>query len=43
MGVFAMVICSLIFLLHGEQKRKMMDEEKVKESAVALSTRTHGD
>ena len=38
MGVFAMVICSLIFLLRGEQKRKMMDEEKLKESVVGLTT-----
>jgi len=33
MGVFAMIICSLVFLLRGEQKRKLMDEEKLKESA----------
>ena len=38
MGVSAMVICSLIFLLRGEQKRKMMDEEKLKESIVGLTT-----
>ena len=34
MGVFAMVICFFIILLRGEQKRKMMDEAKIKESAV---------
>ena len=38
MGVFAMVICSLIFLIRGEQKRKRMDEEKLKESIVGLTT-----
>jgi MFS transporter, FLVCR family, MFS-domain-containing protein 7 len=38
MGVFAMVICSLIFLLRGEQKRKMMDEEKLRESAIGLTS-----
>ena len=36
MGVFAMGICSLIFLLRGEQKRKLMDEEKLNESEVGL-------
>ncbi|KAF8813928.1 MFS general substrate transporter [Phlegmacium glaucopus] len=35
LGVIAMAICSLVFLLRGEQKRKLMDEEKLKESAVA--------
>jgi hypothetical protein len=34
MGVLAMVSCSLVFLLRGEQKRKLMDEEKLKESAI---------
>jgi MFS transporter, FLVCR family, MFS-domain-containing protein 7 len=38
MGICAMVICSLIFLVRGEQKRKMMDEEKLKESVVGLTT-----
>lgn len=38
MGVFAMAICSLIFLLRGEQRRKMMDEEKLRDSAVGLTT-----
>ena len=32
MGVSAMVICSLIILVRGDQKRKMMDKEKLKES-----------
>jgi len=43
LGVFAMAICSLIFLLRGEQKRKMMDEEKLKESAVRLTTLPYKD
>jgi FLVCR family MFS transporter 7 len=43
MGVFAMAICSLIFLLRGEQKRKMMDEEKLKESAIGLRTLPYED
>jgi len=36
LGVFAMVTCSLIFLLRGEQKRKLMDEKRLTESAVGL-------
>ena len=38
MGVSGMAVCSLIFLLRGEQKRKLMDEEKLRESAVGLTT-----
>ena len=37
-GVLAMVICSSIFLLHGEQKRKLMDEEKFKEIEYVMDT-----
>jgi FLVCR family MFS transporter 7 len=43
MGVFAMATCSLIFLLRGEQKRKMMDEEKLRESTVRLTTPPYKD
>jgi MFS family permease len=43
MGVFAMATCSLIFLLRGELKRKMMDEEKLRESTVRLTTPPYKD
>jgi MFS transporter, FLVCR family, MFS-domain-containing protein 7 len=34
MGVCAMVVCSLIFLVRGEQKRKLMDEERLNQPPV---------
>jgi len=36
LGVIAMVVCSLIFLLRGEQKRKLLDEQILTESAAGL-------
>jgi hypothetical protein len=36
LGTFAMAICFSILLLRGEQKRKLMDEAKLDESAVGL-------
>ncbi|KAF8813927.1 MFS general substrate transporter [Phlegmacium glaucopus] len=38
LGAAAMGICSLIFLLRGEQKRKLMDEQKLKESVLAQAS-----